>query len=250
VTEHVQVVVVTGAGSGIGRATALCFAQHGARLLVNDIDAGGLAETARLVGDQGAEVVSFTGDVASRAVVDDLVAQAVQRFGGLDVMVANAGVSRDRPFLETSEEDLDRTLAVNLKGVFLCGQAAARAMISARRPGHIVNIASIYGEVTAPECSAYSASKGGVRTLTRAMALELGPLGLHVNAVSPGFIETGMTADYLGDPDERARIELAVPLRRIGVPADIASVVHFLTTPEAGYVNGETIVVDGGWIAQ
>jgi NAD(P)-dependent dehydrogenase (short-subunit alcohol dehydrogenase family) len=250
VTEHVKVVVVTGAGSGIGRATALCFARHGARLVVNDIDAGGLGETARLVGAEGADAVSSLGDVASRAVADDLVAQAVECFDGLDVMVANAGVSPDRLFLETSEEDLDRTLAVNLKGVFVCGQAAARAMIAARRPGHIVNIASIYGEVAAPECSVYSASKGGVRMLTKAMALELGPRGLHVNAVAPGFIETGMTADFLGDPEERARIAASVPLRRIGVPADVASVVHFLTTPEAGYVNGETIVVDGGWIAQ
>jgi NAD(P)-dependent dehydrogenase (short-subunit alcohol dehydrogenase family) len=243
-------VIVTGAGSGIGRATALCFAQHGARLVLNDIDDDGLAETARIVRAEGVEVAASRGDVSSRSVVDALVTQAVQRFGGLDVMVANAGVSPDRPFLETSEEDVDRTLAVNLKGVFLCGQAAARAMIAARRPGHIVNIASTYGEVTAPECSVYSASKGGVRMLTKAMALELGPLGLHVNAVSPGFIETGMTADFLGDPEERARIELSVPLRRIGVPADIATVVHFLTTPEAGYINGEIIVVDGGWIVQ
>jgi NAD(P)-dependent dehydrogenase (short-subunit alcohol dehydrogenase family) len=243
-------VIVTGAGSGIGRATALCFAQHGARLVLNDIDDDGLAETGRIVRAEGVEVAASRGDVSSRSVVDALVTQAVKRFGGLDVMVANAGVSPDRPFLDTSEEDLDRTLAVNLKGVFLCGQAAARAMIAARRPGHIVNIASTYGEVTAPECSVYSASKGGVRMLTKSMALELGPLGLRVNAVSPGFIETGMTADFLGDPEERARIELSVPLRRIGVPADIATVVHFLTTPEAAYINGETIVVDGGWIVQ
>jgi NAD(P)-dependent dehydrogenase (short-subunit alcohol dehydrogenase family) len=245
-----KVVIVTGAGSGIGRVIAVHFAHHGAHLVVNDSSANGLNETASLVRAEGAEVISLVGDASSRAKVDELVAHAVESLGGLDVMVANAGVSCDRMFLETSEEDLERTLAVNLKGVFFCGQAAARAMIEARRRGHIVNIASTYGEVTAPECSAYSASKGGVRMLTKTMALELGPLGLHANAVAPGFIKTAMTANFLDDPAECERIRQAVPLRRIGVPEDVAPVVFFLTTPDADYINGETIVVDGGWIVQ
>ena len=245
-------VIVTGAASGIGRATALRFAQSGARLLVNDLATEALEETAAAARAAGAvEVLAHVADVAAREQVEALVARAVASFGGLDVMVANAGVSLDAPFLEITEEQLERTLAVNVKGVVWCGQAAARAMLEGDPPraGHIVNIASTYGEVAAPECAAYCASKGGVRMLTKAMAVELGPLGLHVNAIAPGWIRTAMSP-FLGDAQLEEEIRRTIPLGYIGSPGHIASVVYFLTTEEAAYINGETIFVDGGWVVQ
>ena len=247
-----RTVIVTGAGSGIGRATALRFAGAGARLVVNDVASDRLEETAEAARAGGAsEVLAHVADVASREQVEALVARAAQRFGGLDVMVANAGVSIDAPFLEISEEQLDRTLAVNVKGVVWCGQAAARAMLAGERPrrGYIVNIASTYGEVCAPECAAYCASKGGVRMLTKVMAVELGPLGLHVNAVAPGWIRTAMSP-FLQDPQLEEEIRRTIPVGYIGSPEHIASVVYFLTTEDAEYINGETIFADGGWIVQ
>ncbi|OFV84606.1 MAG: hypothetical protein A2W26_09610, partial [Acidobacteria bacterium RBG_16_64_8] len=179
--EDGRSVIVTGAASGIGRATALRFAQSGARLLVNDVTGDALEETAASAREAGAiDVLTHVADVGSRERVEAMVARAAKRFGGLDVMVANAGVSIVAPFLEMTEQQLDRTLAVNVKGVAWCGQMAARVMLEGRSPhrGSIVNIASTYGEVGAPDCAAYCASKGGVRMLTKVMAIELGPLGL------------------------------------------------------------------------
>jgi NAD(P)-dependent dehydrogenase (short-subunit alcohol dehydrogenase family) len=242
-----KVVAVTGAASGIGRATAVAFAAAGARVVVSDVVAGGLDETAALIRDAGHECDAVIVDVAKRADVDRLVAVCLEQ-GGLDVMVANAGVSLDRPFLDVTEQDLDATFAVNLKGVFFCGQAAARAMIDVGRGGSIVNVASIYGEAAAEGCSVYCASKGGVRMLTKVMALELGPHGIRVNAVAPGFIRTAMNP--MDDPEEERRIAETVPTGRVGTPDDIADVVVWLASDEARYVDGQTLFVDGGWIGQ
>jgi len=242
-----KVVAVTGAGSGIGRATAVAFAVAGARVVASDITPAPLEETGELMRARAGEGLTRVADVARRADIEALVAACLE-LGGIDVMVANAGVSLDRSFLDVTEEELDATLAVNLKGVFFCGQAAARAMRDRGRPGSIVNVASTYGEVTAPDCSAYSASKGGVRMLTKSMALELGQYGIRVNAVAPGFIRTGM--NLLDDPERNRALEQAIPLRRIGAPEDIADVVCWLASDGARYVSGETLFVDGGWIVQ
>lgn len=242
-----KVVAVTGAGSGIGRATAVAFAVAGARVVASDITPAPLEETGELMRAQRGEGLTRVADVARRADVEALVAACLE-LGGIDAMVANAGVSLVRPFLDVTEEELDATLAVNLKGVFFCGQAAARAMRDRGRPGSIVNVASTYGEVTAPDCSAYSASKGGVRMLTKAMALELGQYGIRVNAVAPGFIRTGMNP--LDDPERNRSLEQVIPLRRIGSPEDVADAVCWLASDGARYVTGETLFVDGGWIVQ
>jgi glucose 1-dehydrogenase len=187
-------------------------------------------------------------DVADRAAVDSFVDAAAEAFAGLDAMVANAGVALGKSFLDTSESELDAVFAVNLKGAFFCGQAAARAMIAAGRGGRIVNVASTYAEVTAPERAAYSASKGAVRMLTKAMALDLAPHAITVNAVAPGWIRTGMNP--LDDPERVRELEGTIPLGRIGTPEDVAGVIQFLLSDAAAYVTGTTTFVDGGWVVQ
>jgi glucose 1-dehydrogenase len=213
-----------------------------------DINGESAAETAHMVTDAGGEAVSHAVDVANRAAVQALVEETVERYGGIEVMVANAGVGKNAPFLDISEQDLDRILDVNLKGVFWCGQFAARAMVKAGRGGVIINTASTYAEVTRAGTAAYSASKGGVRMLTKTMALELGEHGIRVCAVAPGWIRTGM--NRLDDPERVARIEATIPLGRVGSPEDVAGVIFLLASPEARYVSGDMIFVDGGWIVQ
>ena len=167
-----KVAIVTGAGSGMGRATALRLARDGYRVVVAEIEPARAASVAAEIGEAA---LPFAVDVSDAGQVDALLAACLEHFGGVDVMVANAGVPHGAPFLELDESTWERVLAVNLKGVFLCGQAAARAMVSGRHPGAIVNVASTYAEVSEREAAAYSASKGGVRMLTKSMALELGP---------------------------------------------------------------------------
>jgi NAD(P)-dependent dehydrogenase (short-subunit alcohol dehydrogenase family) len=237
------VAIITGAGSGMGRATAMRLARDGYAVVVAEIDEERAASVAAEIGDAA---LPFAVDVSDAAEVEALVAETLERLGRLDAMVANAGVPHGAPFLELDEATWERVLAVNLKGVFLCGQTAARAMVAAGRPGAIVNVASTYAEVTAEEASAYSASKGGVRMLTKSMAFELGAHGIRVNAVGPGWIRTGMNP--LDDPAQLERLEPTIPLRRIGLPDDVAGVVAFLLSEDARYVSGQTIFVDGGWL--
>jgi glucose 1-dehydrogenase len=237
------VAIVTGAGSGMGRATALRLARDGYAVVIGELDA---ASAQRVAAEIGSEAIAFPLDVSESEQVEALVAETLERFGRLDVLVANAGVPHGAPFLELDESTWDRVLAVNLKGVFLCGQAAARAMVEAGHPGAIVNVASTYAEVTERDASAYSASKGGVRMLTKSMAHELGPHGIRVNAVGPGWIRTGMNP--LDDPAQIAQLEPTIPLARIGLPEDVADVIAFLASDEARYVSGQTLFVDGGWL--
>jgi glucose 1-dehydrogenase len=238
-----SVAIVTGAGSGMGRATAIRLARDGYRVVVAEIDA---ARAAGVAAEIGEAALPFAVDVSEAEGVEALLAGALEAFGRVDVMVANAGVPHGAPFLELGEEVWERVLAVNLKGVFLCGQAAARAMVAGGHPGVIVNVASTYAEVTEGGAAAYSASKGGVRMLTKSMALELGPHGIRVNAVGPGWIRTGMNP--LDDPAQVAQLEPTIPLQRVGAPEDVADVIAFLASQDARYVSGQTLFVDGGWL--
>jgi NAD(P)-dependent dehydrogenase (short-subunit alcohol dehydrogenase family) len=238
--------IVTGAASGIGRATALTLGSRGANVVVTDVDGSGLDATRAAIEALGGAVLSIESDVSSKAEVDGLVRGALARFGRLDAMVANAGVPSAQPFAEVTEENFDLVFGVNVKGVVFCGQAAASVMIDQGSGGKIVNVASVAGVVPAPGISIYSASKAAVRMLTRSMALELGPSGIRVNAVAPGVIRSGMNP--LSNHKRNRELETAIPLRYIGTPENVAGVIAFLLSPDADYVSGETVFVDGGWI--
>ncbi len=243
-----KVAVITGAASGIGRGTALRFAEEGADLALSDLNEAGLEETARAVQDLGRRAVTAVADVRDRAAVDALATRAVTDLGGLDIMVANAGVGSGAGFLDSTDEIYDHIMDTNLRGVYHCGQAAAQIMVERGAGGSIINIASTYAEVTAPNSSIYSASKGGVRMLTKGMAVELGPHGVRVNCIGPGWIRTGMNP--LTDEARLERIMPGIPLGRVGTPRDVAGTALFLASDDAVYVTGVIIFVDGGWVLQ
>ena len=240
-----KVALITGAQQGIGRGMALAFARDGADVGINYLDDPKAAErVAAEVRKAGLRATLVAGDVSSVKQIDEMVRQVVQTLGGLDVLVNNAGVYPRVAMLEMREEDWDLLLDVNLKGTFFCAQAAARAMVAAKRRGAIINLASraIQGAVRGVH---YSASKGGVVAMTRAMALELAPHGIRVNAVAPGLTDTAQPR-YGHSEEELAIMARAVPLGRMAVPDDIATVAVFLASDEARYVTGQTVHVNGG----
>ena len=245
-----RVALVTGAGGGIGRATALAFAREGARLVVSDVAGAGGEETARLVTDAGGAAIHVACDVTRPAEVDSLVAAAVDTFGRLDCAHNNAGVEGAYGrTAEGHEEDFDRTCAVNLKGVYLCMRAEI-AHMAGNGGGAVVNTASIAGVEGARNLSAYVASKHGVMGLTRTAALEYASRGIRVNAVCPGPIRTRMLEALVREnPRMEPAMIAAVPMRRLGAPEEIAEAVIWLCSDRAAFVTGHGLVVDGGMTA-
>ena len=235
--------LITGAASGIGRASALAFAAAGASVALVDIDAAGLAETAATARVLRASVEVIQADVTDLAAVTAAVARTVEVFGRLDAAHNNAGVPGQYvPLDEYSEEEFLRVLQVDLVGVWRCMRAEIRPM-RAQRAGAIVNTSSMLGAAAMPDNGAYVAAKHGVHGLTRAAALELGGTGIRVNAIAPGVTRTGMTSEV---SDELLR---SVPLRRIAEPEEIAAAVVWLCSPEASYITGSVLAADGGWLA-
>ena len=243
--------IVTGAGSGIGRAVARGFAREGAGVVTADVDAGRAGETARAIEEAGGAALAIQVDVSSKAAVEALVRTAVERFGRIDVLFNNAGVSSRQPFLEMPEEEWDRVLGVNLKGQFLVGQAVARHMAE-RGGGSIINTSSQLAEGAANARSAhYLASKGGSRMLTRGMAVDLAPYNIRVNALAPGVTVTNLTRQRLEDDAEWRRIALErVPMGRFGEPDDLVGACIFMASDESRYMTGATLVIDGGYTAR
>ena len=250
-----RVAVVAGAASGIGRATATALARAGADVAVADVDAAGLEETAALVATSGRRGLAVPTDVTSKADVDALVERAVAELGRLDVMANVAGIILDGPVLDTTEADLDRVVAVNLKGVLFGCQAALRVMVD-QGSGSIVNMTSAVIDQPAPGLGSYAISKAGVAMLTRVAALEGGRHGVRVNAVAPGFVETPMTRRRAtsgdGAVDERrmeairARARSGSPLGLTGEPDDIANAVVYLASDAARFVTGQILRPNGG----
>jgi NAD(P)-dependent dehydrogenase (short-subunit alcohol dehydrogenase family) len=253
-----KIAVVTGAGSGIGRAIATELAARDHTVVVTDLDLAAAEATAR---ELGADATALALDVTDAAQAKSVAASVAERHGALDVWVSNAGISKMRPFLDVTPEDLRRTLAVNLEGIFLCGQAAAAVMIASVTEGRgsggaIVNVASMAGKQgRVPYLADYVASKFGVVGLTQAMAFELAPHGITVNSVCPGYVATpmqdrelGWEASLRGTTEDKVR-QLYIddtPLGRLETPQDVARAAAFLAGPDARFITGEALAVNGG----
>jgi glucose 1-dehydrogenase len=240
-------VLVTGSSKGIGRGIALRLAQDGADVVVNyNSDPGGADAAVAEIRALGRHAVALKGDVGTVDGVRTLIADSVKALGGLDVLVNNAGIERHAAFWDVSEADFDAVLNVNLKGVFFATQAFVQHCRAAGQPGRVINISSVHEDLAFPNFAAYCAAKGGLRMLTRTLAVELGPLGITINNIAPGAIETPINAALLNDPVKLASLKGQIPLGRLGKPEDVSGLAAFLASAESAYVTGSTYFVDGG----
>jgi cyclopentanol dehydrogenase len=244
-----KIAVVTGGATGMGRTHARLLAQEGAAVVVTDIDERGGRETAELIEADGGTASFVPHDVSSAEGWKAVVEHAVERHGRVDILVNNAGLLAFKPLQETEEDEWDRIFAVNAKGTFLGCKSIIPAMKDSKAPS-IVNISSIYGIIGAPGAAAYEASKGAVRTLTKAAAVDLQEFGIRVNSIHPGVIATAMTNDILADPEGTKALLGTTILRRAGQPEEISTAVLFLASEESSFMTGSELVVDGGYIAQ
>ena len=240
-----KIALVTGAARGIGQAIALQLAADGADLALCDVKAEWLDDTAAKVKALGRRAECYAMNVADGAAVGEAVAKVAADFGRIDVLINNAGITRDTLLIRMSEEDWDAVLDVNLKGAFLVTKAVVKFMMK-QRAGAIVNIASVVGIMGNAGQANYTASKAGLIALTKTTAKELGSRNVRVNAIAPGFIHTAMT-DKLSEPIKEAMLKM-VPLGRLGEPEDVAKAVAFLASDAAAYVNGQTLAVCGGMV--
>jgi 3-oxoacyl-[acyl-carrier protein] reductase len=239
-----KVAIVTGASRGIGKATALALAAEGAAVVVNYASSSGAADAVvAAITLQGGQAIALQADVSKEAEVETMFAAAIAAFGRVDVLVNNAGITRDTLLLRMKLEDWQAVIDLNLTGVFLCTRAASKIMLK-QKSGRIINITSVAGQMGNPGQANYSAAKAGVIGFTRTVARELASRGITVNAVAPGFIATDMTDGLNADP-----ILAMIPLSRYGQPEDIAGMIQFLAaTPAAGYITGQVFNVDGGMV--
>jgi glucose 1-dehydrogenase len=248
-----KVALVTGSSQGIGRGIATRFAQEGADVVINyNRTPGGAQEVLREVEAAGRRGLIVQADIGNMSDIRKLITTAVEHFGHLDILVNNAGVETHAPFWEVKEEDYDRVLNINLKGVFFTTQAMVQHLMQTKRCGKIINISSVHEELPFPNFTAYCASKGGLKMFTRNLAVELGPLGITINSIAPGAIETPINAKLLNDPKKLNSLLGQIPLARLGKPKDVAGVAVFLASDDADYVTGSTYYVDGGltWFYQ
>ena len=241
-----KVALVTGAGSGIGKAIATLFVQQGIKTAIVDIDGEKARQLAADLRGSPGEVLSLAGDVGSTEEVERVVSETVRAFGEISIVVNNAGIQTERPFLELPVADWDSVINTNLKGTFLVSQASAKAMVRDSVAGRIVNITSVHQDMPRSGIAHYAASKGGVQMLTKVMAVELAEYGITVNCVAPGAVATPMNQPFLDSPSLVKEFSARVPVGRIASPEEIARAVLFLVEDDSSYITGTTIYVDGG----
>jgi glucose 1-dehydrogenase len=242
-----KVAIVTGAGSGIGQGIAKRLGSEGARVIVDYIgDPAGAKVTQKAIEQAGGQGDIVEADVTSMDDVHKLVDTAWNRFGTADILVNNAGMEQKSAFWDTTEEEYDKVMAVNLRGLFFLTQAFVRRLRNAKKPGRIINISSVHEDMAFPGFATYCCSKGALRMLMRNLAVELGPLGITVNNVAPGAIATPINEALLNDKPMLDALLKNIPLGRMGTPDDVAGLVAYLASDDASYVTGSTLVIDGG----
>ena len=242
--------LITGAATGIGRATAIAFAKTGVHLALADIDPAELAQTHQLIERPGLRIVCCQADLADVGQVENVIQETVAQFGRIDYAFNNAGISGElAPLAESTEENWDRVIGINLKSVWACMKYEIQQMLT-QGHGAIVNTASVLGMVGGARSPAYVASKHGVMGLTKSAAIAYAAQGIRVNAVAPTFVETELTAAYLSDPDQRAYVLSSIPQGRLATASDVAAAVAFLASTQAQSITGTTLLVDGGWVAK
>ena len=242
-----KIAIVTGSSLGIGRAIAVAFAREGASLTINyrsHPEQG--KEAVEEIEKSGGKAISVQADVSEPEGVKDLIQQTVQEFGRIDVMVNNAGIEQKVPFLETPLEVWEKVISVNLTGVWIGCQEAARQMVSQGNGGRIINVSSVHEDLPMPTNSPYCAAKGGVRMMMRTIAVELAPHDITVNNIAPGAVETPINKNLDDHPEQRQELISEIPLGRIGRPEDVASVAVYLASDASSYSTGSTFFVDGG----
>lgn len=250
-----KVAVVTGASQGIGQAIAIRLAEEGASVVINyRSHPEGAEETLAKVQAAGGRAFMaqqsdgemIQADVSKLNDIQKLIRDSIEHYGKLDILVNNAGLEKNADFINVTEEDYDKVLDVNLKGVFFTTQAFAKHLKETQRPGKVINISSVHEELPFPHFTAYCASKGGLKMMMRNLAIELAPLGITVNNVAPGAIETSINSSLLDDKEKLSAVLKNIPLNRLGKPEDVAGLVAFLASSDADYITGSTFYVDGG----
>ncbi len=245
-----KVALVTGGSSGIGKAISIEMARRGARVIVNYVGGADRADdVVHTINTAEGVAVAIQADVSKAGDVSRMIAQAVSEMGRLDVLVNNAGIEKETPFLEKPEAEWDRVIAVNLKGPFLCTQFAARQMAK-QGGGTIINISSVHEDIPFPGYAGYCAAKGGLRMLCRDLALELAKHHINVVNVAPGAIDTPINKRTMSDPEKKLALVREIPLGRVGEPEEVAELVSYLASDSASYITGTTIVIDGGLMRQ
>lgn len=242
-----KVALVTGSSQGIGQAIAAHLASEGADIVIDyRSHPDGAEETRAKVEATGRKGLVVKADLGVVSDVRQMIESGIQHFGKLDILVNNAGLEKKAAFWDVTEEDYDNVLNVNLKGVFFATQAIVQHLRETKRSGKIINISSVHEELPFPHFTSYCASKGGVKMMMRNLAIELGSLGITINNVAPGAIETPINKSLLNDPEKLSAVLKNIPLGRLGQPADVAAMVAFLASSDADYVTGSTFYVDGG----
>lgn len=244
-TEN-EVAIVTGAGRGIGKATAKKFGRLGYDVVVNDVDEDVAVETAEAIENSSTEALPIVADVAKKDEMDRLVSEVMDKLGRIDVLVNNAGIQTETPFLELSENEWDQVMNTNLKGAFFLAQRVATEMVEEGIEGSIVNITSIHQDIPRAEKNHYDASKAGMWMITKDIALELAPYRINVNAVAPGAFLTPMNQELIDSEELREEVNEGTPWDRMGEPEEVADVISFLTSERAEYITGSYLRVDGG----